>query len=223
MRVLLIEDDQTLADSLVLFLKKHGFNVDHSLTGEEGLEFIDLYNYELILLDLILPDMSGDEVLQKVRKLKKDIPILILSGIDNPTTKINNLNTGADDYITKPFNSDELLARITAIIRRSRGFSESAVPIDNNLVVNLTKQSLVYKDNIVDLTKKEYFLFELLALRKGTVVDKATILDQLYSGLDEEPERKIIDVFVCKVRKKVANITNKNYIKTIWGRGYMIE
>ncbi len=223
MRILLIEDDQTLAKSLALFLKKNGFNVDHSITGEEGLEFIDLYDYELILLDLMLPDMSGDEVLQRVRKLKKDIPVLILSGIDSPTSKINNLNTGADDYITKPFNSEEVLARITAIIRRSRGFSESSVSIDHNLTVNLTKQSLLYKDNIVDLTKKEYFLFELLALRKGTVVDKATILDQLYSGLDEEPERKIIDVFVCKVRKKVANITNKNYIKTVWGRGYMIE
>ncbi len=223
MRILLIEDDQTLANSLMLFLKKNGFNVDHSLTGEDGLEFVTLYDYELILLDLMLPDMNGDEVLQEVRKLKNDIPVLILSGIDNPTTKIQNLNTGADDYITKPFNSDEMLARITAIIRRTHGFAESLVTIDSDLIVNLTKQSLLYKNNVVDLTKKEYFLFELLALRKGTVVDKATILDQLYSGLDEEPERKIIDVFVCKVRKKVANITNKNYIKTVWGRGYMIE
>src|SRR5271163_3293280 len=187
MRVLLIEDDSATAQSIELMLKSENFNVYVTDLGEEGIDLGKLYDYDIILLDLNLPDMSGYEVLRSLRVTKIKTPILILSGMAGIEDKVKGLGHGADDYLTKPFHKDEL------------------------------------DGARVHLTGKEYQMLELLSLRKGTTLTKEMFLNHLYGGMDE-PELKIIDVFVCKLRKKLAQATGgKHYIETVWGRGYVLR
>ncbi|GJD44864.1 Cell cycle response regulator CtrA [Methylobacterium cerastii] len=222
MRVLLIEDDAAVAQSIELMLKTAGFNPFVTDLGEEGIDLGKLYDYDIILLDLTLPDMSGYEVLRSLRVAKVKTPILILSGMASIEDKVKGLGFGADDYLTKPFHRDELVARIQAIVRRSQGHAEATVTIDD-MVVNLDQKLVAIGGNRVPLTGKEYQMLELLALRKGTTLTKEMFLNHLYGGMDE-PELKIIDVFVCKLRKKLATASGgKNYIETVWGRGYVLR
>jgi two-component system cell cycle response regulator CtrA len=222
MRVLLIEDDRATAQSIELMLKSESLNVFTTDLGEEGVDLGKLYDYEIIILDLNLPDMSGFEVLRSLRVSKVKTPILILSGNAGMENKVKGLGLGADDYMTKPFHRDELLARIQAIVRRSQGHAESIVQI-GDLVVNLDAKTVEINHVHVHLTGKEYEMLELLSLRKAMTVSKEMFLTQLYGGMDE-PEIKIIDVFICKLRKKLANASNgKDYIETIWGRGYLLR
>ena len=149
-------------------------------------------------------------------------PILILSGDAHIETKVKGLGGGADDYMTKPFNKDELVARINAIVRRSKGHSQSVIRT-GKLAVNLDAKTVEVDGARVHLTGKEYAMLELLSLRKGTTLTKEMFLNHLYGGMDE-PELKIIDVFICKLRKKLANASQgKNYIETVWGRGYVLR
>ena len=222
MRVLLIEDDSATAQSVELMLKSESFNVYTTDLGEEGVDLGKLYDYDIILLDLNLPDMTGFEVLRNLRVSKVKTPILILSGLATIEDKIKGLGFGADDYMTKPFHKDELVARIHAIVRRSKGHAQSVVQT-GDLIVNLDTKTIEVGGARVHLTGKEHQLLEFLSLRKGTTINKEMILSQLYGGMDE-PEIKIIDVFICKLRKKLANASNgKNYIETVWGRGYMLR
>jgi two-component system cell cycle response regulator CtrA len=222
MRVLLIEDDASVAQSIELMLKSESFNTYTTDLGEEGIDLGKLYDYDIILLDLTLPDISGYEVLRSLRASKIKTPILILSGMAGIEDKVKGLGFGADDYLTKPFHKDELVARIQAIVRRSKGHAQSVITTDD-LVVNLDEKTTSVAGNRINLTGKEYGLLELLALRKGTTLTKEMILNHLYGGMDE-PELKIIDVFICKLRKKLANASGgKNYIETVWGRGYALR
>ena len=222
MRVLLIEDDASVAQSIELMLKSESFNTYTTDLGEEGIDLGKLYDYDIILLDLTLPDISGYEVLRSLRTSKIKTPILILSGMAGIEDKVKGLGFGADDYLTKPFHKDELVARIHAIVRRSKGHAQSIITTDD-LVVNLDQKITSIGGNRVHLTGKEYGLLELLALRKGTTLTKEMILNHLYGGMDE-PELKIIDVFICKLRRKLANASGgKNYIETVWGRGYALR
>ncbi|RZK26217.1 MAG: response regulator transcription factor [Flavobacterium sp.] len=222
MRVLLVEDDTLVARSVVLTLAKEGIVCDTAEFGEEGLEIGKIYDYDIIILDLVLPDIDGFEVLLRLRAAKIKIPILILSGLSGADQKIKGLGFGADDYLTKPFNDGELLARIQAIVRRSKGHSESVLRFDK-VSVNLDTRTVEVDGQPVHLTSKEYAILELLAMRKGTVLTKEMFLNHLYGGIDE-PELKIIDVFVCKLRKKLAEASDgTNYIETVWGRGYMLK
>jgi two-component system cell cycle response regulator CtrA len=222
MRVLLIEDDSATAQSIELMLKSEGFNVYTTDVGEEGVDLGKLYDYDIILLDLNLPDMSGFEVLSKLRVSRVKSPILILSALANIEDKIKGLGFGADDYMTKPFHKDELVARIHAIVRRSKGHAQSVIQTDD-LTVNLDAKAVEINGARVHLTAKEYQMLELLALRRGTTLSKEMFLNQLYGGMDE-PEMKIIDVFICKLRKKLANASGgKDYIETVWGRGYVMR
>ncbi len=221
MRVLLIEDDSATAQSIELMLKSESFNAYTTYLGEEGVDLGKLYDYDIILLDLNLPDMSGFEVLRSLRVSKVKTPILILSGLAGIGDKVSGLGYGADDYMTKPFHKDELVARIHAIVRRSRGHAQSVIQT-GDLVVNLGAKTVQVGDARVHLTGKEYQMLELLSVRKGTTLTKDMFLNHLYGGTDE-PESKIIDVFMCKLRKKLAGASNgKNYIETVWGRGYML-
>jgi two-component system cell cycle response regulator CtrA len=190
--------------------------------GEEGIDLAKLYDYDLILLDLNLPDMNGHDVLRQLRLARVDTPILILSGADDTDNKIKGFGFGADDYLTKPFHREELVARIHAIIRRSKGHAQSV--IRTGLVnVNLDAKTVDVGGKTVHLTGKEYQMLELLSLRKGTTLTKEMFLNHLYGGMDE-PELKIIDVFICKLRKKLAEATDgANYIETVWGRGYVLR
>jgi len=222
MRVLLIEDDSTTARSVSLMLKSEGFNVYTTDLGEEGIDLSKVYDYDIILLDLNLPDMSGFEVLRSLRAAKVQTPTLILSGHAGVEDKIKGFGFGADDYMTKPFHKDELVARIHAIVRRSRGHAQSVIEIDD-LVVNLDTRTTAINGTPVHLTPKEYQMLELLSLRKGMTMSKEMFLNHLYGGMDE-PSQKIIDVFMCKLRKKLANASGgKDYIETVWGRGYVLR
>src|SRR6476660_125962 len=222
MRVLLIEDDTATAQSVELMLKSEGFNVYTTDLGEEGVDLGKLYDYDIILLDLNLPDMSGYEVLKSLRVSKVNTPILILSGLAGIEDKIKGLGFGADDYMTKPFHKDELVARIKALVRRSKGHAQSAIHVDD-LRLDLDSKAVEIDGARVHLTDKEYKILELLALHKHATLAKESFLNQLYGGVDE-PDSKIIDVFICKLRKKLSNASGgKNYIETVWGRGYTLR
>jgi two-component system cell cycle response regulator CtrA len=222
MRVLLIEDDSATAQSIELMLMSANFNVYATDLGEDGVDLGKLYDYDIILLDLNLPDMSGFEVLRSLRVSKVKTPVLILSGLAGIKDKVSGLGYGADDYMTKPFHKEELVARIHAIVRRSRGHAQSVI-YTGDLCVNLYTKTVEVGGARVYLTGKEYQMLELLSLRKGTTLTKEMFLNNLYGGLDE-PEVKIIDVFICKLRKKLANASDgKDYIETVWGRGYVLR
>src|SRR5215510_7905976 len=222
MRVLLVEDDEQTATSIRMMLLNENFICDTTDLGEDGLEIDKIYDYDIILLDLMLPDIDGYEVLRRLRAARVRTPILILSGLAELDHKIKGLGFGADYFLTKPFDRRELIARIQAIVRRSKGHSESTIRT-GKLVVNLDTRVVSVDDQPVHLTGKEYGILELLSLRKGTTLTKEMFLNHLYGGMDE-PELKIIDVFICKLRKKLANASNgKNYIETVWGRGYVLR
>jgi two-component system, cell cycle response regulator CtrA len=222
MRVLLIEDNCHMARSIELMLRSEDLYVYTTDLGEEGLDLGKLYDYDIIILDLHLPDMSGFEVLRAMRVAKVRAPILILSGNAVVQDKVKALDSGADDYVTKPFHKDELVARIQALVRRSKGHSESIVTT-GKLTVDLDNKSVEVDGARVHLTGKEYQMLELLSLRKGATLSKEIFLNHIYGDTDE-PEMKIIDVFICKLRKKLAAANDGvSYIETIWGRGYALR
>jgi two-component system cell cycle response regulator CtrA len=222
MRVLLIEDEPSTAKAVEIMLSGEGFNVYTTNLGEEGIDLGRLYDYDIICLDLNLPDMNGYDVLKKLRAARVETPILILSGYADIESKLRGFGMGADDYMTKPFHREELVARIYAIVRRSKGHSQSIIRT-GHLSVNLDAKTVDVAGTRVHLTGKEYMILELLSLRKGTTLTKEMFLNHLYGGMDE-PELKIIDVFICKLRKKLTLACGgRNYIETIWGRGYILR
>ena len=222
MRILLVEDDPTTSKSIEMMLGSANLNVYSTDMGEEGIDLAKLYDYDLILLDLNLPDINGHEVLKQLRMSRIETPILILSGSDDTENKLRGFGFGADDYMTKPFHRDELIARIHAIVRRSKGHSQSVIRT-GAVSVNLDAKSVEVGGKSVHLTGKEYQMLELLSLRKGTTLTKEMFLNHLYGGMDE-PELKIIDVFICKLRKKLAVATGgETHIETVWGRGYVLR
>jgi two-component system cell cycle response regulator CtrA len=206
MRVLLVEDDSATAQSIEMMLRSESYVCDTTDMGEDGLEIGKLYDYDIIVLDLMLPDIDGYEVLRRLRAARVQTPILILSGLSGLDDKIKGLGVGADDYLTKPFDKRELIARIQAIVRRSKGHPDSIIQT-GKLKVNLDARTVEVDGQPLHLTGKEYGILELLS----------------YGGMDE-PELKIIDVFVCKLRKKLSSATGgENYIETVWGRGYVLR
>lgn len=222
MRILLIEDDSATAKSIELMLKSQGYVVDTTDMGEDGEEIAKIYDYDIVILDLMLPDMDGYEVLKNLRSAKVDTPILILSGLSDIKDKIKGLGLGADDYLIKPFDKSELVARIQAIVRRSQGHAHSEI-ITGKIRVNLDSRTVEVSGKPLHLTGKEYGILELLSLRKGSTLTKEQFLNHLYGGMDE-PEVKIIDVFICKLRKKIQDAADgDNYIETVWGRGYVLR
>ena len=222
MRVLLVEDDYAVSQSIESMLKKEGMVVDSTDLGEDGLDIAKLYDYDIIILDLMLPDMNGYEVLKNLRSAKIETPVLILSGLSESDKKVKGLGYGADDYLTKPFDKSELLARIQAVVRRSKGHSNYIIRT-GDVQIDLDTQTVTVNGKTLHLTGKEYGIMELLSLRKGATLNKDQFLNHLYGGIDE-PELKIIDVFICKLRKKLERASGgKNYIETVWGRGYVLR
>ena len=227
MRILLIEDENSVSEVIKLAMEKNNKIVDIAQTGEDGISYLDVYNYAIVILDLNLPDTNGYDILQKIRNHKKlsvkNIPVLILSRYAQLDNKLKGLSLGADDYLTKPFSTAELLMRIETIIRRSTTQSTSVIKI-GELEVDINKHKAKVRDDEIHLTMKEYMILELLSLKKGQVLSKGYILSNLYSAIDDEPQEKIIDVFIHKLRKKIEEKTNgKNYIQTVWGCGYKLD
>jgi two-component system cell cycle response regulator CtrA len=222
MRVLVVEDDQATAKTIQMSLQSEGFICDFASTGEDGLEMARHYDYDLIMLDLVLPDISGYEILKRLRAVQISTPVLILSGLSDISDKKKGLDIGGDDYLTKPFNREEMIARVRAIIRRSKGHHNSVISV-GRLKIDLNKKSVSVENKTINLTSKEYSVIELLGIRKGTTLSKEVFLNHLYGGM-EEPEFKIIDVFICKLRKKLSEaLDGENYIETVWGRGYVLR
>jgi two-component system cell cycle response regulator CtrA len=222
MRVLLVEDNATMAALTERLLREEHFIVDTTDLGEDGLDIGKLYDYDIIILDLMLPDIDGYEVLRRLRAARVRTPVLIMSGLTELEHKIKGLRTGADDFMVKPFDPRELIARIKAIVRRSKGHPKSTIRI-GKLVIDLDNRSAAIDGRPVLLTVKEYDIIELLSLRKGTVVSKEAFVNHLYDG-SYEPDLKIIDVYICKLRKKLAAATGgDHYIETVWGRGFKLR
>lgn len=222
MRILLIEDDIAIAQTIETKVASEGGVLDLSMLGEEGLEFSKMYKYDLIILDITLPDINGYDVLKELRGFQIDYPVLVISNSSLVEDKVRALSLGADDYLQKPFSILELIARVKAIIRRSKGNSNAIFRV-GNLYIDFNSHSTYIDDALIHLTAKEQVLIEALAMRKGNVVSKESLLGQLYNPVDE-PELKIIDVFVCKMRKKLYEASGgMNYIETVWGRGYALK
>ena len=222
MRALVVEDDPVSARLIDAALKAEGIISEPAESGEDAIDLAKHYDFDIVVLDLRLPDMEGFEVVRRLRAAKVRTPVLILSGMNDTDDKVRGLTGGADDYLTKPFHKSELIARIHAIVRRSKGHSELVIKT-GKLVINLDTRSVEVDGRRLHVTGKEYSILELLSLRKGTTLTKEMFLDHLYGGIDE-PELKIIDVFICKLRKKIAAATaGDHYIETVWGRGYVLK
>jgi two-component system cell cycle response regulator CtrA len=222
MHVLLIEDNKAVAEMIKLLLAGKGFNIAVADCGEDGIDLAKRYNYDIIILDLQLPDISGLQVLRTLRSAAIATPVMVLSGNMVVDAKVKALGIGADDYLTKPFHKDELIARIHAIVRRSQGHSQTVIAT-GKLSVNLDSRTVEAKGVRVPVTAREYQILELLSLRKGATLSKELLMDHLYGGMDE-PEAKIIDVFICKLRKKLATVCDgEQYIQTVWGSGYRLD
>jgi two-component system cell cycle response regulator CtrA len=219
MRILLVEDEPVVAQGVYLSLRSSQAIIDQSETGEEAIQLAHHYDYDIILLDLMLPDMDGFEVLRRMRAMNIMTPVLIISGLTRPDAKVKAFGMGADDFITKPIDKGEMLARVQAIVRRIQGYSAPTIQI-GPLTLCINSKEVTVNGTPLRLTAKEYAILELLVLRKGMVLTKDTFLNHLYGGIDE-PEMKIIDVFVCKLRKKLVQAGCPNFIETVWGRGYM--
>jgi two-component system cell cycle response regulator CtrA len=222
MHILLVEDNEVAAKSIELKLTAEGHNVFTTDLGEEAIELVGLYDYDVVLLDLSLDDMNGLDVLRAIRLEKVRTPVIVVTATADIETKVKALSAGADDFVTKPFHKAELVARINAVVRRSRGHAESIIRT-GDISVNLDTRSASVGDVPIHLTPSEYKVLELLSLRKNSVLTKEMCLNHLYNGL-KEPEVKIIDVFICKLRKKLAAAAGTgSQIETVWGGGYMLR
>ena len=220
--LLLVDDEPSIQHAFRRAFSGQDVTLVTASSAAEALEAIATRKPDAAVLDLNLPDMSGFEVLRSLRVSKVKTPILILSGLAGIEDKVKGLGFGADDYMTKPFHKDELIARIHAIVRRSKGHAQSVINT-GDLTVNLDQKTVEVAGARVHLTGKEYQMLELLSLRKGTTLTKEMFLNHLYGGMDE-PELKIIDVFICKLRKKLSHAcSGDNYIETVWGRGYVLR
>ena len=222
MRLLLIGQDGATAAKLKTMLIRENFICDTTALSEDGLEISKLRGYDVILFDLSVPNTNGYEVLRRLRRASVRAPVLILAGRAELDYRIKGLGFGDDDLLTNLCDHRELVARIKAIARRSKGHCESTIQT-GKLVVNLDTRIVSVDDRPIHLTGKEYGILELLSLHKGTTMTKEMFLNHLYGGINE-PELKIIDVFVCMLRKKLALATGGNhYIETVWGRGHMLR
>lgn len=222
MRILIVEDDDSTRRALEVMLARARLHFESVSLGEDGIAHARIYDFDLILLDLTLPDTDGHYIIRHLRMARVRTPVLIISGDHELGSKIRGLASGADDYVTKPFHGDELIARIRAIVRRARGHSEGVIRT-GPVTLDLDSRTVEANGKRINLTGKEYQMYELLSLRKGTTLSKELFLTHLYGGMDE-PAVKIIDVFMCKLRKKLAQATGDlEHIETIWGRGYLLR
>ena len=218
--ILIIEDDLRIRRILQLELEHEGYLVSLAKDGKEGLEKAKLIRYDLILLDLMLPEISGEEVCKELRK-NSDVPIIVLTAKENIRSKVELLDMGADDYITKPFNIEELFARMRVALRNKKDYQELNQLKYEDLVLDIIKKELIIEKRKVSLTKTEYRLLELFILNREITISREKIITEIW-GYDFEGEEKIVDVYLNSLRKKIE-ATNKKYIQNIRGFGYMLK
>jgi two-component system cell cycle response regulator CtrA len=221
MRVLLVDTDVQAVAVIQRALKSSGAVLEHVETGEEAYQLAKRYDYDALIMDLMLPDTDGYEVIRRLRWASISVPILVLSSLTRPQAKVKAFSLGADDFLARPFDEAELGARIQALVRRSKGLSHSKINL-GSIVLDMDSNIVTVDSETVHLTEKEYRILELLFLRSGSIVAKESFLNHLYGGNDE-PDIKIIDVFVCKLRRKLAQAGAGEVITTVWGRGYIVR
>jgi two-component system, cell cycle response regulator CtrA len=215
MRVLLAASPAVIDENR---LRAANLVVETADTGQDALDLVRHYDFDIVVLDL---EMDGYEVLLRMRDGGVGVPVLIVSNASRPEANVRALRLGADDCIATPFDWTELLARMQAIVRRSRGVSQAKAAV-GPLQLNLNSREVTVNGQVLALTGKEYAILEVLVLRKGMVLTKDVLMNHLYAGLDE-PEQKIIDVFICKLRRKLALAGCDEIIGTVWGRGYIVR
>ncbi len=221
-RILIIEDEIKISRFLELELKHEGYTVDTEHNGRAGLEKALCEEYDLILLDIMLPLLNGMEVLRRLRSTSQ-VPVIMLTAKDDVLDKVMGLDLGADDYITKPFAIEELLARIRVIFkRRGHTLTESNIYKIGNLILDADKYSLSYKDNIIELTKKEFDLLKYLMINKGLVLTRDNIMENVW-GYDYIGDTNIVDVYISYLRNKIDDKYKKKFIHTVRGVGYQLR
>ena len=221
MRLLIVEDDEALRTSLAATLRERGFTVDEAGDAAEGEYFAAEFGVALAIVDLGLPDRSGTQLIEKLRSDGCDFPILILTARDHWESKVQGLNAGADDYVVKPFNLDELGARINALIRRSAGHAQAVIN-HGALALDTRSQEVRVNGEAVSLTAYEYRVLEMLILRSGEVITKSELADQLYDQ-DAGRDSNVLEVLITRLRKKLDPDRRLNIIETLRGRGYRMK
>ncbi|WP_010588109.1 response regulator transcription factor [Schlesneria paludicola] len=217
MRLLVIEDEPDVLRAVTMFLREEGYSVDTADNGEDGLYKGTTWDYDAILLDVLLPRRDGWSVLTEIRRQKKSTPVLMLTARDAVKDRVRGLDTGADDYLVKPFELSELVARVRALIRRSAGKAEAVIEI-GNVAIDTTSRTVSVDGNGVALTAKEYCLLEFLAVHRGELVTRTKIYDHLFDECDSSLSN-LVDVYVSNIRRKVG----RDLITTRRGMGYIIE
>jgi two-component system cell cycle response regulator CtrA len=221
MKVLLIEDEIVTSRGIELVLRGEDVYVNTAGCGEEGVDFARHFDYDAIILDLNLPDISGFEVLRLLRRAGTDTPVIVLSGSATVDSKVKALNVGADDYMTKPFSNEELVGRLRALVRRSKGYSDSRISF-GPMTLDMAAKTVETDGRRVRLSGKEYQILELLSLRRGVAVSKETLINHIYSD-GEGPDSPTIGLFMCRLRKKLAAASGgEHYIETVRDQGYLM-
>jgi two-component system response regulator PhoP len=218
MRLLVIEDDATLRETLTAKLRDAGFAIEQAADGKEGLYFALEYPIDLAIIDIGLPEMSGLDIIREVRKQGKSYPILILTARDRWEDKVDGLDAGADDYVVKPFQFEEVIARVNALVRRSGGWA-SSIMTAGPISLDLSRQEVKVNDVAIELTSYEYKIIEYLIVRAGQVISKTELTERLYDQ-DFERDSNVIEVFVGRLRKKLDPDNTIQPIETLRGRGY---
>ena len=221
MRVLVVDAVCPSSQALAQLLRSNGVIVDQIGQGEEAINLAKHYDYDLVLTDVVLPDIDGYELIRRLRAARIDTPVILQADHLRSQNRIKAFALGADDVVTKPCDHTELYARMQAIVRRNKGYSQPSLRC-GPLQINLDSRDALISGRPVHVTAKEYAILELLVLRKGMVLTKDMFLNHLYGGIDE-PEAKIIDVFICKLRRKLAEAGAPDVIGTVWGRGYTVR
>lgn len=222
MRILVVEDDKKIASFVVKGLKQAGFAVDHASNGEDGIHLALHESYDAAVIDIMLPKLDGLSIIEELRRQKVNTPVIILSAKRSVDDRIKGLQTGSDDYLTKPFSFSELLARVQALIRRASGAAETTRLTFGNLSMDILKREVTRADKRINLQPREFALLEYLMRNAGRMVSKTIIMEHVYD-YNFDPQTNVVDVLVCRLRNKVDSDFEKKMIHTIRGVGYVLK
>ena len=222
MKVLVVEDDKKIASFIIKGLKESGFSVDHAQNGEDGVHLALHEQYDAAVIDIMLPKLDGLSLIEEIRQQKINTPVLILSARRSVDDRVKGLQTGGDDYLTKPFAFSELLARIHALIRRASGTTDTTGLTLGSLSMNILKREVKREDVMISLQPREFALLEYLMRNAGRVLSKTLILEHVYD-YSFDPQTNVVDVLVCRLRNKVDRDFENKIIHTIRGVGYVLK
>lgn len=222
MKLLLIEDDQIIADFIVKGFKEAGYTINHAIDGITGLQYALSNGYDLAIIDIMLPGMDGLSVISRIREKKNNLPVIILSAKRSVDEKISGLQTGADDYLIKPFSFSELLARVEALLRRSNNIVESSSLSIRDLDIDLLSRTVTRAGKKIDLQPREFALLEYLIRNKGRVVSKTMIMERVWD-YNFDPKTNIVEARISKLRDKIDKHFDNPLIHTVRGLGYVVK